>query len=57
MVSVIAQDDAECYDLIVGWDNEYYPEYYSNAMENIQKAQKFLLAEEEQSRIVDSFTT
>jgi hypothetical protein len=57
VVSVIAQDDDECYNLVIEWDNEYYPEYYPNAMENIQKAQKFLLAEEEESRVVDSFTT
>jgi hypothetical protein len=57
VVSVIAQDDDECYDVVVDWDNEYYPECYPQAMENIQKAQKFLLAEEEESRVVDSFTT
>jgi hypothetical protein len=57
VVSVIAEDDQECYNLVVEYDNEYYPEYYPQAMENIQKAQKFLLAEEQESRVVDSFTT
>lgn len=57
VVSVIAENDQECYDLIVDWDNEYYVEYYPQAMENIQKAQKFALADEEASRVVDSFTT
>ncbi|WJZ47940.1 hypothetical protein [Synechococcus phage DSL-LC03] len=57
VVSVIAENDEECYDLIVEWDNEYYVEYYPQAMENIQKASKFLLAQEEESRIVDAFTT
>jgi len=56
-VSVIAENDNECYDLIVDWDDEYYAEYYPQAMENIQKAQKFALADEEASRVVDSFTT
>jgi hypothetical protein len=57
VVSVIAENDEECYDLVVKWDNEYYVEYYPQAMENIQKAQKFLLAEEQESCIVDAFTT
>lgn len=57
VVSVIAENDEECYDLVVEWDNEYYIEYYPQAMENIKKASKFLLAEEEESRIVDAFTT
>jgi hypothetical protein len=57
VVSVVAEDDQECYNLVVEYDNEYYPEHYPQAMENIQKAQKFLLAEEQESRVVDSFTT
>lgn len=57
VLSVIAKTDEECYDLIVEWDNDYYSEYYPQAMENIKKAQKFLLAEDQKSRIVDSFTT
>lgn len=57
VVSVIAENDEECYDLVVQWDNDYHPEYYPKAMENIKKASKFLLAEEENSRIVDAFTT
>lgn len=57
VVSVIAENDEECYDLVVDWDNDYYTEYYPQAMENIQKASKFLLAKEEESRVVDAFTT
>lgn len=57
VLSVIAKTDEECYDLIVEWDNDYYSEYYPQAMENIKKAQKFLLAEDQKSRIVDTFTT
>lgn len=57
VVSVIAENDEECYDLVVDWDNEYYTEYYTLAMENIKKASRFLLAEEEDSRVVDAFTT
>jgi len=57
VVSVIAEDDQECYNLIIDWDNEYYPEYYPQAMENIQKASKFALAEEHESKVIDAFTT
>lgn len=58
VVIAIAESDEECYNLVIDWDNDYYPEYYPQAMDNIQKAQKFVLSEENQkSRIVDSFTT
>jgi hypothetical protein len=57
VVSAIAEDDQECYNLVTDYDNEYFSQYYPQAMENIQKAQKFLLAEEQESRIVDYFTT
>lgn len=58
VVIAVAESDEECYNLVVDWDNDYYPEYYPQAMDNIQKAQKFVLAEENQeSRIVDTFTT
>jgi hypothetical protein len=56
--NVIAQDDNECFDLISA-DNEdnFYEHYYSRLKENILNAQRFDLATDETSRIVDSFTT
>jgi len=56
--NVIAKSDDECFDLIsVGDNDNFYAEYYSDLKENIIKAQKFALANEQTSRVVESFTT
>jgi hypothetical protein len=56
--NVIAKDNDECFDLIVAEDDgNFYEKYYSNLKENILNARIFTLAEEEQSSVVDSFTT
>jgi hypothetical protein len=53
---VIAKDDDECFDLIFIMEYEY-DEYYPKLRENIVKAEKFALAENEESRVVEAFTT
>ena len=56
--NVIAENDDECFDLIsFNDDGNFYEKYYSNLKENILKAQTFALAEEQQSRVVEAFTT
>ena len=55
--SVIAKDDNECFDLIVTEDNNQYSQHYNKLRENVIKAQKFALADEYVSGIIDSFTT
>ena len=55
--SVIAKDDNESFDLIVTEDNNQYSQHYNKLRENVIKAQKFALVDEEKSRIIDSFTT
>lgn len=57
ILSVIAENDNECYDLLQDWRDEYTSEYDSRIMERIVNANKFELANEEESRIVDTFTT
>jgi hypothetical protein len=57
LLNVIAESDDECFDVVVEWDNESWTEYYPKLRENIIKAPKFALAEDEQSRVVESFTT
>jgi hypothetical protein len=56
MISVIAQDDKECFDLLVGFP-QFDEAYKDRIMPNIVKAPKFALAESEESRIVDVFLT
>ena len=56
--NVIAEDNEECFDLIS--NSHYYDgydEYFPNLKENIIKAEKFSLSENEESRIVEAFVT
>jgi hypothetical protein len=56
--NVIAESDDECFDLISNhWEYQGYEEYNPKLRENILKADKFALVEEEESRIVEAFTT
>ena len=56
--NVIAENNDECFDLI-SKHYEYidYDEYFGKLRENITKAQRFSLIDEQQSRIVESFVT
>ena len=56
--NVIAEDDNECFDLISSDDNgNFYEKYYSDLKENILNAPTFVLAEDVESAVVESFTT
>ena len=56
MISVIAEDDQECFDLLVNFP-QFDDSYEDRIMPNIVKAPKFSLAENEESRIIDVFLT
>jgi hypothetical protein len=56
--NVIAENDDECFDLITADDSgNFYEQYYARLKENIIQAQRFALANDQTSRIVESFTT
>ena len=55
--NVIAEDDNECFDLIVAQDQEMYVQHYPQLRHNIQNARTYALAEELESYIVEEFTT
>ena len=57
LLTVIAESDDECFDVVVEWDNESCTEYYPKLRENILKAPRFALVDEETSRVVEAFTT
>lgn len=57
VISVIGEDDNEVHDLLLNWRQDYNSEFDSRIMERVVNANKFVLAENEESRIVDSFTT
>lgn len=56
MITVIAKDDVECHDILRDSD-EYDSRYESKIMERVVASPRFALLENEESRIVDSFTT
>jgi hypothetical protein len=56
LLNVIAEDDDECFDLIVEWDNETWTQHYGKLRENVIKAHRFALLEEEESGVVEAFT-
>jgi len=56
--NVIAEHDDECFDLISAEDDGNFNEkFYSNLRENILNARRFALVDEEESSIVEEFTT
>jgi hypothetical protein len=55
--NVIAEHDDECFDLISAEDCNFNEKFYSNLRENILNARRFALVDEEESRIVEEFTT
>ena len=60
VVSVIAENDNECHDVLLEWRDEYENTHDSRIMENVSKALRFHLDsihDDEESRVVDSFTT
>lgn len=57
MIVVIAESKQECHDLLLEWRDEYLNSRDAHIMEKVNKAQVFALATEEESGVVDSFTT
>jgi hypothetical protein len=56
--NVIAESNEECFDLISNhWEYQGYEEYFGKLRENILNAEKFSLVENEESRVVEAFTT
>lgn len=56
--NVIAEDDDECFDLITAEDDGNFNEkFYNQLRENIINARLFELANDEESCVVEEFTT
>jgi hypothetical protein len=55
--NVIAEDDEDCFDVITRLDGDENLKYYPKLRENIQNSQRFLLAEELESEVIESFIT
>ena len=57
VLSVVAENDNECYDLLLDWRDDYESEHDIRIMDRIVNSDKFALANDEDSRIVNTFTT
>lgn len=55
--NVIAENDEECFDLITSADEEFHRQHYGTLRKHIQDARVYLLGEDVESRVVESFTT
>ena len=56
--NVVAESESECFDLIVERDNhEDYRSYYTHLKENILNSRCFKLSDEQESRVIEEFTT
>lgn len=56
LITVIAEDDNECHDILRD-SNDYDDRYPQKIMERVVAAPRFPLVNNEESRIVESFTT
>lgn len=56
IINVIAENDIECHDILRDSD-DYDDRYESKIMERVIAAPRFALVDEEESRIVEHFTT
>jgi hypothetical protein len=57
LLAVIGVDDNEVHDVLIDWREEYLEKYDNLIMQNVVKSQKFPLLENEESRVVEAFTT
>jgi len=57
LLAVVGEDDNEIYDILLNWRDDYLKKYDSLIMQEVIKAERFALAEDEESRVVTSFTT
>jgi hypothetical protein len=55
-ISVIAENDEECHEILAEFP-EFDDKYIGKIMENVVKAPRFALVDDEKSRVVEVFTT
>ena len=57
LINVIAKNDVECHDILLNWRDDYTQEYDNLIMERVTAAPCYELANDEESGIVETFTT
>jgi len=57
LITVIAENDNQCHDLLLDWRDECDAKYDNLIMEKVTTAITYELANDEESGIVETFTT
>lgn len=57
ILAVVAKDDNEAHDILLEWRDDYLDDYDNLIMQAVVDAQKFALAEDVKSTVVEAFTT
>jgi len=57
LLTVIAENDVECHDILLEWRRDADDKYDNLIMEKVTTAITFQLANDEESGIVETFTT
>ena len=57
LINVIAANDNECHDILFDWREECDSKYDNLIMESVSTAPCYALANDEESGIVETFTT
>jgi hypothetical protein len=57
LIAVIGKDVNEVHDILLEWRDDYLDKYDGLIMQAVVDAQHFALREDEQSKVVEAFTT
>lgn len=57
LLAVIGENDNEVHDILLEWREDYLEKYDLGIMKSVVDAQRFALVDEEESRVVEAFTT
>jgi hypothetical protein len=57
LIASIGKDDNEVHDILLEWRDDYLNKYDGLIMQAVVDSQKFALVENEESRVVEAFTT
>lgn len=57
IINVIAENDNECHDILLDWRDDCDSSYDDLIMQNVAKSSRFQLFNDEDSGIVETFTT
>ena len=59
LIAVVAENDNQCHDILIDWRDECEDSYDDRIQENVYKATRLMLSDEESQEIgvIDSFLT